>query len=66
MFFNSPDLGLATAAVGTFDLLPARAMIADLQRDYAAMSGMVFGEIPDFEAVLDSVAALQQRLNEAN
>lgn len=66
MFFNSPDLGLATAAVGTFDLLPARAMIADLKRDYAAMSGMIFGETPDFETVLDSVAALQQRLNEAN
>ncbi len=66
MFFNSPDLGLATAAVDTFDLLPARAMIADLKRDYAAMSGMIFGEIPDFEAVLDSVAALQKRLNETN
>ncbi len=34
-----------------------------LRRDYAAMTGMVFGEIPALEAVLDSVAQLEQRVN---
>ncbi len=66
VFFNSPDLGLATASGGSFNLTPTEAMIADLNRDYAAMSGMIFGDVPDFDAVLISVAALQQRLNEAN
>jgi Nucleotidyl transferase AbiEii toxin, Type IV TA system len=65
MFFNSPDLGLATASCGSFNLAPAEAMIADLNRDYTAMSGMIFGDVPDFDAVLISIAALQQRLNEA-
>jgi hypothetical protein len=65
MFFNSPDLGLVTANPGTFALIPTEPMIADLRRDYIAMSGMIFGDVPDFEAVLISVTALQQRLNEA-
>ena len=65
MFFNSRDLDLAHAEPGSFSLMPAEAMIDDLRRDYAAMSGMIFGEIPAFEAVLDSVAKLEHQLNGA-
>jgi hypothetical protein len=39
-------------------------MYDDLRRDYVAMSTMIFGVIPDFEAVIESVAALQSKLNE--
>ena len=37
-----------------------------MRRDYTAMSGMIFGDVPDFEAVLISVTALQKQFNEAN
>jgi hypothetical protein len=63
MFFNSPDLDLASAMPGTFALAPTAAMIGPLEADYRAMSGMVFGEAPSFEAVMASVTRLQQRLN---
>ena len=63
MFFNSPDLGLATASPGTFALTPAAPMIADLRRDYTAMSGMIFGDVPPFDAVLDSIERFEVRLN---
>lgn len=63
MFFNRPALGLALAQPGTFSLVPSGEMIADLRRDYAAMAGMIFREIPPFEAVLASVVALEQALN---
>jgi hypothetical protein len=36
-----------------------------LVRDYAAMSGMIFGDIPPLNAVLASVAASQEAINAA-
>ncbi len=65
LFFGSPDLGLDTAAAGTFTLTPDAAMHDALGRDYAAMSGMIFGDIPSLDVVLTSVAALQEAINAA-
>ncbi len=65
MFFNSPDLSLATASPGTFALVPAEPMIADLRRDYTAMSGMIFGDVPAFDAVLESIKEFEIWLNDA-
>lgn len=65
LFFGSPDLGLDTAAVGTFTLTPDDAMHDALGRDYAAMSGMIFGDTPPLDTVLASVAALQMAINAA-
>jgi hypothetical protein len=39
-------------------------MIAQLRVDCRAMQGMIFGDPPDFEAVLDSISSLEARLNE--
>ncbi len=64
MFFNSRDLDLAHAEPGSFSLTPTDAMIADLRRDYAAMAGMIFGDVPHFDAVLETVDMLQRSLNE--
>jgi hypothetical protein len=65
LFFGSPDLGLDSAAAGTFTLTPNAAMHDVLGRDYAAMSGMIFGEIPPLDTVLASVAVLQEEINTA-
>lgn len=63
MFFNSPDLNLATAVPGTFTLSPNRDMAADLARDYTAMTGMIFGEAPPFAQILDRVADFEATVN---
>jgi hypothetical protein len=34
-----------------------------LRVDYRAMKGMIFGDPPEFEAVLDSIRSLETRLN---
>lgn len=65
LFFGSPDLGLDSAAPGTFTLTPDAAMHSALERDYAAMSGMIFGDIPPLDTVLASIAKLQEALNDA-
>lgn len=63
MFFNRTDFDLASAAPGTFALMPHDAMIDQLRQDYRAMRGMIFGDPPSFEAVLDSIAAIEISLN---
>jgi hypothetical protein len=63
MFFNRPDLDLASATPGSFALTPHDGMLADLGRDYEAMSGMVFGPIPSVDEVVAAIAELEQRLN---
>ena len=61
MFFNRP--GTTTAAPGSFALVPPPTMLDLLRRDYAAMAVMIFGEVPPFEAVADSIAALEATVN---
>jgi hypothetical protein len=63
MFFNRPDFDLATAAVGTFALVTHDGMRANLEQDHRAMSQMIFGEIPAFAGILESIVRLQQLLN---
>ena len=63
MFFDRPDFDLASAAPGTFALAPHDEMIEQLRIDYRAMQGMIFGDPPEFKAVLDSISAVEERLN---
>jgi hypothetical protein len=63
MFFNRPDLDLASAVPGSFALTPHDGMLADLRRDYEAMSGMIFGPIPNVDAVVAGIEELEQRIN---
>jgi hypothetical protein len=63
IFFNRPDFDLASATAGTFALVPHNGMEANLEQDYRAMSQMIFGEIPPFDRILESIVQLEQRLN---
>uniref|UniRef100_UPI0030EB452C nucleotidyl transferase AbiEii/AbiGii toxin family protein n=1 Tax=Sulfitobacter litoralis TaxID=335975 RepID=UPI0030EB452C len=62
-FFNRPDFNLATAEPGTFSLLPPEDMAARLVSDYKNTEAMIFGEAPSFDAILASIAALEEQLN---
>ena len=63
MFFNRPDFDLATAVVPTFSVVPEGEMLNDLRRDYQAMTGMIFGDAPAFNAVIDKTVELESILN---
>jgi Nucleotidyl transferase AbiEii toxin, Type IV TA system len=62
MFFNRPDFRLEAAAAGAFAVRPLAEMLGGLRRDYDAMAGMVFGPVPPFEDILESIAAIDERL----
>lgn len=65
MFFNNPDLDLLHARHGSYAIMPTVAMIDVLRRDYQSMAGMIFGDVPDFIDVLDTVRRLEQSINAA-
>ena len=63
LFFGSNDLGLESAARGTFTLVPSHPMRDALRADYVAMTGMIFGDVPSLAAVLASVEEVERRVN---
>lgn len=63
MFFDRPDFDLASAAPPAFSICPKGEMLDVLRRDYRAMSGMIFGEVPAFEQIIAGIAALETALN---
>ena len=64
MFFFSADFDLEHALPGTLAICPIDEMKPTLQRDYLAMAGMIFGEVPSFEDLLTSLSKLEKHLNE--
>ena len=66
MFFNRPAFDLESAHPPSFVLTPEGDMYDELRRDYAAMSGMIFGDAPPFEAIVESVVELEHAINEGS
>ena len=66
MFFNSGDLDLASASPGTFALSPLSAMEAQLRQDYLAMSGMIFGDVPDWQNIMAAIREFEASINAGN
>ena len=52
------------ARPGTFKLAPKNEHIAALRTDYRQMAEMIFGEIPDFEQILDTLRQLENEINQ--
>jgi hypothetical protein len=63
IFFYRSNTGLDQAKRGSFRLRPPDKMLDPLRRDYAAMATMIFGPVPAFEVVLESVTHAQELLN---
>lgn len=63
MFFNSNDLDLKSARRGSFLITPTAEMFGMLRRDYLAMAGMVFGEVPDFKDIFNTIREFEQEIN---
>ena len=63
MFFNRPAFDLEMATPPTFCIRPEGKMLDDFRRDYRAMAGMIFGESPEFETIVECIAGLETALN---
>ena len=54
---------LEEAKPGSIRLVPQDGIKDDLAKDYKAMSGMMFGDAPDFDWVLSEIAKLEEAIN---
>lgn len=66
MFFNRPAFDLASARPTTFVLTPEGGMYDDLRRDYVAMATMIFGDPPEFDAIIETIASAEHAINSAH
>ncbi|MEZ5940823.1 MAG: nucleotidyl transferase AbiEii/AbiGii toxin family protein [Planctomycetaceae bacterium] len=63
LFFKSAAARYELACPGTLKLIPAAARIAELRRDYQNMLPMLFDSPPDFQEILEAIAALESKIN---
>lgn len=63
VFFNRKPLDLELAKPGSYKLMPTNEMIPLLKRDYGAMTNMIFGEVPEFDRVINAISELEKQLN---
>lgn len=63
IFFNSSALDLDNAYKGHYSIIPSQKMLVDLKKDYKAMRGMIFGNVPEFDEIVEEISYLQQKLN---
>lgn len=62
-FYTAPWASYETARPGTLCLVPRPERLAGLRTDYRGMSAMFFAETLSFEAMMDKITALEQRIN---
>ena len=62
--FKRAWMKLEEAVPGTIRIVPQEELVQVLKADYLAMQGMMFGEAPDFEWVLEQIRTAEKAINE--
>ena len=62
-FYPSSVAQYELARIGSLKLVPPGHILRDLERDYSNMREMIYGDIPDFDEVLECVSCLEKEIN---
>ena len=62
-FYYAKGAHYETATLSSIELLPKEAVLNALKEDYQAMSNMIYGNIPEFEAILEFLEKLQEEVH---
>ena len=65
-FYPSSWARYETAKVGSLKFVPNDNNLAILERDYADMAMMIFGDAPAFDFIIKSIHHLESRINQRN
>ena len=65
-FYRCPWAHYEESTQGNLRLLPPDHHIGQLRRDYSSMQAMVFGDIPEFERILEGLSSLETEINNLN
>lgn len=63
-FYPQPWARYDLARVGTLRLKPPKHSLDRLQKDYAAMSDMIYGEKPNFDTLMATVTKIEYQINQ--
>ena len=63
IMFGSTWMRLGEAEPGSFQLVPTDTLRKALKADYDATQGMIYGEPPTFDEIIEVIERLQSRLN---
>ena len=62
-FYYAKGAHYETATLSSIELLPKEAVLNALKEDYQAMSNMIYGNIPEFEEILEFLEKLQKEIH---
>jgi len=62
-FYPSTWARYDLAKPGTFKLIPSDNNMIELQKDYQGMEAMLFGKIPEFELIIETLRMLEKEIN---
>ena len=65
-FYYIKSAHYETATLKTVSLVPSKATIPALSRDYEAMNNMIYGDTPDFGVILAYLGTLEQEIHILN
>jgi hypothetical protein len=63
-FYPSGWAKYEDATPGSLKLIPGDSHLAELRRDYRGMAVMIYGPIPDFDQIADTLALLEKQINQ--
>lgn len=61
-FYYAKGAHYETATLSSIELLPRKTVLNALQEDYQAMKNMIYGNIPEFEEILEFLEKLQEEI----
>ena len=62
-FYYAKSAHYETATLNSIELMPSDGVLDALKADYNAMRNMIYGEIPEFEEILNYLNALQEEVH---
>lgn len=62
-FYYSRSAHYETATLKSVELLPQEAVRSELKKDYQAMRNMIYGDVPEFDEILEYLAQLQSEIH---
>ncbi|ARN76274.1 hypothetical protein BST96_02675 [Oceanicoccus sagamiensis] len=63
-FFRSGFANYDACLTNTFKLVPSKAVLDELEKDYRSMRDMIYGDAPDFSTIITSLTELEKTINE--
>ena len=63
-FFRNGFSNYEACLTKHFKLIPNQAVLDQLKKDYQGMESMIYGDVPEFSMIIDTLTVLEKDINE--